>query len=284
VRRAWGRSRRRVLLGLAAIVLLALTACAARTPTGRPVAVTGPPPGTALRVMTWNVETHAHGPDEWVDLVARMHPDVLALQEICAGEADQLAVLLQRDHGLAYRPLPGPIRPPTPAEAHAPVNAALGPACDTGPDDVAYGLAVLTRLPTTPPVVATFPPDHRDEQRGFMTLRVTTPAGPVVTVYTAHLGLDGAQDDQIRRLADDARRTSPTVVLGDLNIDPQEPELAPFRDGFTEVDPDAELATTVLGKIDYIFLRGLAPAGPPQAPATSASDHRPLFADLRLLP
>ena len=282
MRRAGSGSRGRVLLGLAVSVPLALGACAVQAPTPTPVAVSSPPAGTALRVMTWNVETHAHDPGEWADLVARLRPDVLALQEICAGEADELAILLQRDHGLAYRSLPGPIRPPTPAEAHAPVNAALGPVCDSSPDDVAFGLAVLSRLPASDPTVATYPPDHRDEQRGFMTLRVTTSSGATVTVLNTHLGLHGAQDDQIRRLADMARGTVPTVVLGDLNIGVHEPELAPFHDGFTEVDPGGKLATTVLGKIDYVFLRGLAPVGPPQAPDTSASDHRPLVADLRL--
>jgi endonuclease/exonuclease/phosphatase family metal-dependent hydrolase len=232
--------------------------------------------------MTWNVQTHAHDPEEWADLVARLQPDVLALQEICAAEADELAAILQRDHGLAYRSLPAPIRPPTPAEAHAPVNEALGPACGTGPDDVAFGLAVLTRLPAEAPRVTTYPPDHRDEQRGFVTVRVITAAGAPVTVLATHLGLHGVQTDQVRRLADAAGRAAPVVVLGDLNLGAHDPALAPLSAGFTEVDPDGEYATTVLGTLDHVVLRGLTPVGPPQAPATSASDHRPLVVDLRL--
>jgi endonuclease/exonuclease/phosphatase family metal-dependent hydrolase len=228
------------------------------------------------------VETHAHGPQEWAPVVADLHPDVLALQEICAGEADELGALLARDHGLAYRVVPAPIRPPDAAEAHAPVNAALGPACGTGPDDVEYGLAVLSRLPVSDPVVVTFPPDHRDEQRGFLRLRVTTASGAAVTVHDTHLGLDGVAAAQVRRLADDAAGSAPAVVVGDLNLAADAPELAPLRAGLSEVDPDGRPATTDEGAIDHVFLRGLTPVGPPQAPEVTSSDHRPLVVDLRL--
>lgn len=263
--------RRRALLGLAVVALLAPAAC---SPTPQ-----GP---TDLRVMTWNVETHAHQPSEWAPVVAQLHPDVLALQEICAGEADELATLLQHDHGLTYRVVPGPIRPPTPAEAHAPVNAALGPACQTGPDDVEYGLAVLSRLPVSDPVVTTYPPDHRDEQRGLLSVRVTTAAGTVVAVHDTHLGLNGVAADQVRHLADDASGTAPAVVLGDLNLGAEAPELAPLRAGFTELDPDGRHPTTAEGAIDHVFLRGLTVVGSPEAPAVTSSDHRPLVADLRI--
>jgi endonuclease/exonuclease/phosphatase family metal-dependent hydrolase len=258
-REGWRRRARLVL----AVALLGVAACS-----------TSPAPSApaALRVMTWNVQTHAHDPPDWADLVARLRPDVLALQEICVREADELAAILQR----------GPIRPPTPAEANAPVNAALGPACDTAPDAVDFGLAVLSRLPVTDARVTTYPPDRRDEQRGYLTLRVTTPAGVAVTVRDTHIGLDGVAGEQIRHLAEDASRNAPGVVLGDLNVGVDDPELAPLRAGFTEVDPDGQDPTTVEGKIDYIFLRGLAPAGPPEVPDTTASDHRPLVADLRL--
>jgi endonuclease/exonuclease/phosphatase family metal-dependent hydrolase len=262
----------RVALVVAA--LLTLGACTATPPPAGPA---------ALRVMTWNVETHAHDPAEWAPVVAQLHPDVLALQEICAGEADQLAALLARDHGPTYRVVPAPIRPPTSAEAHAPVNAALGPACGTGPDDVRYGLAVLSRLPVTDPVVATYPPDHRDEQRGYLRLRVTTASGVTVTVHDTHLGLDGVAADQVRRLAADAadgQGVTPAVVLGDLNLPVGAPELAPLRTGFAEVDPDGRLPTTAQGAIDHVVVRGLHVVGAPEAPAVTSSDHRPLVVDL----
>jgi endonuclease/exonuclease/phosphatase family metal-dependent hydrolase len=273
VRGARGRSRRRVL-GLVVIVLLTLGSCSPPAP---------PPPGASLRVMTWNVETHAHDPGEWADVVARLRPDVLALQEICAGEVDELAAILRRDHGLVYRSVPGPIRPPTPQEASAPVNAALGPACHTGPEDVAYGLAVLSRLPVSEETITIYPPDHRDEQRGFMTVRVA--AGPAsVRILNTHIGLAGVQADQLRRLADAAAGTDPTVVVGDLNVGVDDPELAPLRQGFAEVDPDGRYPTTSSGKVDYVFVRGLTPVAPPEAPPVTSSDHRPLVGTFDVAP
>lgn len=234
-----------------------------------------PPDDAALRVMTWNVQTLAHDPDEWAPVVARERPDVLALQEICAPEAFALADLLRRDHGLAYDVVPGPIRPPTPDEEGAPVNAALGPVCGTAPDTVEFGLAVLSRLPVRDASVTVYPPDRRDEQRGFLTVEL----GAGLTVVTTHVGLAGVQTDQIHRLADAAGSATPAVVLGDLNVPVGSPDLAPLRRAFTEIDPTGRYPTTA-EKIDYIFLRGLAVVGEPETPAVAASDHRPLIGEL----
>ena len=260
--------------GLAVLLALGLVlgACAASTPPAAPT----PPGAPTLRVMTWNVQTHAHEPSEWVDVVARLRPDVLGLQEICTGEALELAALLGREHGLDYAVVPGPIRPPTPAEASAPVNAALGPACDTAPDAVEFGLAVLSLLPTSDADVVTYPPDRRDEQRGYLTVRV---AG--LRVLVTHIGLEGVQADQIRRLADAAAGTDPAVVMGDLNVPFPAPELAPLQRGLVEVDPDGRFPTAA-AKLDYIFVRGMVAVGDPEAPATTASDHRPLISTVGL--
>lgn len=250
------------------LALLVLPACA-----------TSPPPADAstFRVMTWNVQSLAHEPSEWAEVIAQQRPDVLGVQEICTAEALELAAVLRRDHGLPYEVVPGPIRPPTPDEASAPINAALGPACDTSADAVEFGVAVLALSPISEPAVVTFPPDRRDEQRGYLATRV---AG--VRVLVTHVGLDGVQADQIRRLAEAAAGADPVIVMGDLNVAPDAPELAPLRAGLAEVDPEGRYPTTPRGKIDYVFLRGLVVAGGPDAPATTASDHRPLIADLRL--
>jgi endonuclease/exonuclease/phosphatase family metal-dependent hydrolase len=234
-----------------------------------------PPPEPALRVMSWNVQSRAHEPAEWAEVIARHRPDLVGVQEICTAEALELGAILRRDHGLPYTVVPGPIRPPTPEEANAPINAALGPACDTAPEAVEFGVAVLSLLPVDEPAIVTFPPDRRDEQRGYLTVRV---AG--VRVLVTHLGLDGVQADQIARLAAAAAGPDPTVVMGDLNVGPAAPELAPLRAGFDEVDPAGALPTTGRGKIDYVFFRGLAMVGDAETDEVTASDHRPLVATL----
>ena len=262
-----------------------LTACAPAAP------APGPLPGDAVRVMTWNVETREHDPTEWARTVAEWRPDVVGLQEICAGEAAELAEGLRREYGLTYEAVPGPIRP-SPAEDVKPVNVALRRPCR---DDavVTYGLAVLSRLPVTARSTVLFAPDDRDEQRGYQRLTLRAPSGPPIIVYNAHIGLAGVQTAQIRDLGAAAGvEAGPTVVLGDLNVPvDQEGVLAPLRGGFDEVDPSGSLRTSgnrpdapaapALEKIDYIFHRGLSTASPAAAPWVPSSDHRPLIGALR---
>ena len=267
---------------LALIVAAVLAAGCAPTPSG-----TGAVP--ELRVMTWNVLTARFDPPQWAGTIATWRPAVVGLQEICAGEAVALADLLRTEHGLPYVAVPGPVRP-SPAEDADPVNAALRRPCHDG-SVVQYGLAVLTLLPVTDASTELFAPDHRDEQRGYQRVSVRTPAGVALTLYNTHVGLAGVQAAQIRDLAGRAAREPvPTVVLGDLNVDQERDPgtLTPLRGGFAEIDPERRLRTspndpddpdvTPRDEIDYVFVRGLAPAGPAAAPWTPASDHRPLIA------
>lgn len=236
-----------------------------------------PRPDTeTLRVMTWNVQTGRHDPAEWAAVIARLRPDVLGLQEVCSEEVGELAAVLRREHGLDYAAVP--VRPP-PGEEDAPINAALGPACDTAPDAVGFGLGVLSRPPIRDARVELFPPDRRDEQRGYQTVRVTTPGGEVLVVNT-HVGLEGVQREQLRRLASIGTSADTAIVLGDLNVAAGAPELAPLRRGLVEVDPQGRYPTTARGRIDHVLLRGLAPAGEPAVPETDASDHRPLLTEV----
>ena len=205
---------------LLAAVLVVLPGCSSSGPTTvaspgalPPASAASSPDGDALRVMTWNVRTSDFDPADWAPVVAAARPDVLGLQEICAGEAVALAELLRRDHGLAYEAVPGPVRP-TPAEDRDPVNAALRRPCRDGAV-VQYGLAVLTRLPVTTAATELFAPDHRDEQRGYQRLVLEGAGGAPLTVLNAHLGLAGVAGPQIRDLAA-ATTPGPTVVVGEL--------------------------------------------------------------------
>lgn len=281
--------RGRSWLGAVAVtVTVVLGLLAGCTPSAPAVDPSG---GNDLRVMTWNVQTAEHSPSEWVQTIAEWRPDVIGLQEICAGEADGLADLLRHDHGLAYQPVPGPIRP-VPAEDGKPVNAELRRPCRDGAV-VQYGLAVLSRLPVTTAATELFAPDNRDEQRGYQRLTLRAPSGVPLTVYNAHLGLAGVQDAQVHDLGAAARSgAGPTVVLGDLNVPfGRGRTLAPLSDHFAEVDPSGRLPTSVNrpdapnlpadNKIDYIFYRDLGSPRPAEAPWVPSSDHRPLIGVLR---
>lgn len=262
----------RELAALLAVAVAVLAGCTAAPPAD---------PSGVLRVMTWNVQTGQHDPLEWAPTIAAWRPDVVGLQEICAGEATALAELLRRDHGLAYDAVPGPIRP-TPAEDGEPVNAALRRPCRDGAD-VTYGLAVLSRRPVTTADTVLLAPDDRDEQRGYQRLTVSAADGTPITVYNAHIGLAGVQEEQIRALAAAADRDAgPTVVLGDLNAASDDDALlAPLRDRFAEIDPSGRLPTRGDVAIDHVFHRGLTSSSPPDAPPVTSSDHRPLIGELR---
>lgn len=283
--------RRAAVVALVAATVLGVAAGCAPPPSPPPVAASP----TDVRIMTWNVLTARYDPQDWVGTVAAWRPAVVALQEICAGEAVALADELRRDHRLPYVAVPGPVRP-APTEDTEPVNAELRRPCRDGAV-VSYGLAVLTLLPVTAAATGLYAPDHRDEQRGYQRLGLRGPGGAPFTLYNTHLGLAGVAAAQIRDLARRAvGEPGPTVVVGDLN-EPQGQDpaaMAPLRDGFAEVDPDGRFPTSpndpgdpaapAQEKIDYVFFRGPAPTGPATAPWVPASDHRPVIGTFRVPP
>jgi endonuclease/exonuclease/phosphatase family metal-dependent hydrolase len=280
------RTRRPALAALSALLLVLLPACSG--PAGA---------GPALRVMTWNVRTADFDPPDWAGVVAERRPDVVAFQEICAGEAQRLADLLRDGYGQRYEVVTGSAR----------VSHYRG--CDpaTGPvvfGRVVFGQAVLSRLPVHDPVTTVLPDGGGvDEPRTFLSVTVAAPGGPV-RVLTTHLTVGpGAEEDEPTR----ARRTAlqaeqvdavaaaaggdRVVVLGDLNMAPDDPRLAVVqRAGFVEVDRGRNAPTSnnnpdVPGsaadrKLDHVFVRGLSVLGEPQTSWVGGSDHRPLVAEI----
>ena len=272
-----------VVLGLAV-----LTGCA--TPSAPVRAAPSPEQAPeTLRVMTWNVLAREFDPPRWAPTIATERPDVVGLQEVCAADVVELAELLSAEHGLEYTAVPGPVVP-TPEEDAQPINAALRRPCNDGAD-ITFGLGVLTTLPVTSERTELFVPDNRDEQRGYQRLELGLPGGTTLTVHNTHVGIAGVQGDQLRAIAElAAAEPSPGLLLGDLNVAPDDARLDPLRASFAEVDPAGRLPTggndpdtpdaPALIKIDYVFQRGLDPAAPPRAPWVPSSDHRPLIADL----
>jgi endonuclease/exonuclease/phosphatase family metal-dependent hydrolase len=256
---------------------------------------TSPPVPGLIRMMTWNVNTIHFAPPDWAPVVAAQAPDVVALQEICSGDAEELRAILERDHGIGYRLVPGPV--PTSVDGGR-VFASVD--CDrrkigTG----AYGQALLTTLEVVPgstavvslPVVGGL---DDDEPRAYLATTLRTRDGRDIRVVTTHLSTRGAvRGDQIAVVAEAARASATAVVLGDLNTSPAETSLlAPLLRDFEDVDRAGNRSTSrnqVDGRepgpqgerIDYLFTRGLATVGEPETYPVTSSDHRPLVADLR---
>jgi endonuclease/exonuclease/phosphatase family metal-dependent hydrolase len=310
-----GAARTAVLVVLAALAVLAAvlvptvfgpataTPAAAPVPAAVPAPIPVPTPtaapaagGPELRVMTWNVRTNAFDAPDWAPVVAERRPDVVAFQEICAGDAQDLADLLRAEHGLDYQVVPGPAR------------EALYETCETtaaGP--VVFGQAVLSRVPLRDPVTTPLPDGGGiDEPRAFLAVTLDLPGTPV-RLLTTHItvgpgaddsaalaeqrvALQAAQIDAVTRAAADSGER--VVVLGDLNVGPDDPKLDGLeRAGLLEVDRERNAPTgnnrfdapgsPAENKIDYVFVRGLTQVGEPETYWVPSSDHRPLVAVLR---
>ncbi|WP_214401754.1 endonuclease/exonuclease/phosphatase family protein [Pseudonocardia lacus] len=290
-----------------ALALVALSGCAAATATGPSAATAAAPaPTTApatpaaappeLRVMTWNVRTNTYDAPDWAPVVAEQRPDVVAFQEICVGDAEDLVDLLREEHGLTYELAPGPAR------------EALYETCrDTAAGPVVFGQAVLSRVPLVDPVTTILPDgDDLDEPRSVLAVTLDVPGAPV-RLLTTHitigpergdseekgqrrLDLQAAQVDVVGRAA--AGSGERVLVMGDFNMAPQDGRLDVFEEsGLLDVDRDRNAPTggndaekpgsPAVHKIDYMFVKGLERIGEPETFWVPSSDHRPLVATLR---
>jgi endonuclease/exonuclease/phosphatase family metal-dependent hydrolase len=283
------------LAGVVVAVLPLLSGPATAPPV--PVPVAAPlAPGSELRVMTWNVKTNEFDAPDWAPVVAEQAPDVVAFQEICAGDAQDLADLLRTEHGLDYQVVPGPARE---AIYESCATTAAGP--------VVFGQAVLSRVPLRDPVNTILPDaGGLDEPRAFLAVTLDLPGGPV-RLLTTHItiGADtgdteakkarrrALQAEQIEVVARAAADSGGRVVLmGDFNVGPDDPRLDVVEQaGLQEVDrgrnaPTGNNRTDDPGsaadrKIDYMFLAGVRQVGDPETFWVPSSDHRPLVATLR---
>lgn len=235
--------------------------------------------GPRLRVATWNVHgfVGADGRrdvDRCLEVMARLDPDVLALQE-----ADSC----RRDDAEGGRPLER-------AAARLQATAVPGPTmCSPGRE---FGNAVLSR----PSVASTR--RHRLEvggswePRGVVDLTLDLAGGPLRLVAT-HLGLGRRERRRqlsalARLVAAAAAADSPTVVCGDFN------SWLPFSAAprcLTRLVGPSPVARTFPARwpllpLDRIFVApslAVGSAGVFKDPlARLASDHLPLWVDLLL--
>nr|WP_243848617.1 endonuclease/exonuclease/phosphatase family protein [Lysinibacter cavernae] len=212
-----------------------------------------------------------------VDLVRTQDPDILAVQEVNRGRAnngynDVLAVLA--------------------AELDLPFLYG------TNSPDGLYGNALLSRLPVTDWEYHHFDASS-GERRGMLeaTLSVAgTAEGPStdLTVLVTHLdhvsgddNVRGAQLDELNAIWDGR---APAILLGDFNTTPESPELAALGErGWTDAlaqygDPTA---TTFWGapggsepesRLDYVFVTPGITVERVASVDSKASDHKPIVA------
>jgi endonuclease/exonuclease/phosphatase family metal-dependent hydrolase len=228
-----------------------------------------------LRVLTWNI--HSGNPDRLAEAIEASGADVVALQEVdvyrersgCRHQAFEIAERL----GM---------------QARLGANIRSGEECGNGRQAL-YGDAVLSRYPILQ-WQHTLLPNQGGEQRG-MTETVLDVDGRRVRVVATHFEYASLSERRAQAHAVVERleaSAEPTVVMGDLNGEPDDSGLAPLRDAFTDAweaagagDGYTNPARAPHRRIDYVFVRGATPTGV-EVQDSTASDHRAVRADLVL--
>ncbi|MDE2904212.1 MAG: endonuclease/exonuclease/phosphatase family protein [Chloroflexota bacterium] len=222
-----------------------------------------------LNVVTYNIR-QGFGSSGRFDLEAvaqeiESRPtDVVALQEVgrgwvISGAADTLAWLSLRLDMPAY------------------YGANLG--------DL-WGNAVLTRLPVFGVANRHFNSEGR-VPRGFQRIGIQTTGSPITVLHT-HLDHEDDGDtvraSQVVRMLEDWGTTPRTILLGDLNAEPDSVAIRTLANaGFVDASPDGPLtypASAPEDRIDYIFVTPDLTVKEAETRRSLASDHFPVWASL----
>lgn len=189
-----------------------------------------------LRVVTLNCWNVAEPLDARLalirDEIARLAPDVVALQEIIVRRDgfDEAAAVLD---GLGYQRVFGASFRWTPA----------GEWVDRTGEGDAFGNVVAARWPLVDSHVETLPGLDRDDRRSVLATIVDTPAGrlPVLTTHLEwRFDAGHVRERQVVAVAAlvdrwKERATLPPIVCGDLNAEPDSTEIR-FLKGLASLD------------------------------------------------
>lgn len=229
-----------------------------------------------LRVMTFNIQSGAHGLEQVAGVIRASVPDVVALQEVDvgstrAGGADQVAEL-SRLTGLPYR-------------AHFRTTQLYGGA---------YGIALLSRFPLE--ALAQYPlPVPRGAEPRTLAHAVLKVDGREVSVWMTHLirrPFNGnarvRQSARVARLLEADPR--PKLLMGDLNDDPDSRPVRLLRRRLTDVVASTGGAAGTYPlplflptlRIDYVLACDAFTPVASRVLKVGVSDHYPVVADLRL--
>jgi len=155
-----------------------------------------------------------------------------------------------------------------------------------------YGNALLTRLPLLEHEVIHIPDPEKKEGGSHyehrVVLRCVLDAGEKkLTVLCTHFGLNSDEQknavEVVLTLA--AKESNPVLLMGDLNLTPDAPELQPLYGVFRDtcaLDPAILTFPSDVPriKIDYIFHTEDIKAESVACIDTQNSDHRPLVAEI----
>ncbi|AXH95589.1 endonuclease/exonuclease/phosphatase family protein [Ornithinimicrobium avium] len=218
-----------------------------------------------LRVATYNLRGLKDDADVAAQVVRRIDPDVLLLQEVPRYPGSSYAIAaFARAAGMLW----------------------------SGRTRLVSGTSLMTSLR----VISSDSQDRplrvglRENPRSYTVARLSVPGTPSVTVVSVHLSLVGEQRVEhiaavLRELAED---DAPVVLGGDLNENQAGPAWGVVADRLEEVSEDRPTfpASRPQHRLDAIFSRGhrSAATGDPALlegmPLAAATDHLPVWVDL----
>ena len=242
-----------------------------------PVALVLAEPGTQLvtadsevRLVDYNVRGSVNtdgqlAPDQVVAEIRSSDPDVVVLQEVARGwpihGTMDLLAYLQRNLGMEYRYVPAA--------------------------DGQFGNAILSRLPITE-VDSGLLPNDGVQERGYAVVRVEVP-GDDLTVAVAHT--HSRSTVQVAALLEAVDADSRLVIAGDMNIAPDDPEVAMFTDAGlidtvgTTGDPCRTTSaepTSGCDRPDWVFITPDIGIDNLRIGTGGASDHLPIHVTLQM--
>lgn len=233
------------------------------------VAAAPAPAAPAVVVATFNVKL-ARRVDRAIEVIratpALRDADVLAMQELDDHGADSLARAL----GLNFVYFPGAVHPT---------------------DHKLFGPAILSPWPIDSAWKLVLPHESNVRgQRRTATAALVRIRGVPVRVYAVHLEIQtrasrADREDQVAAvLADAAGAAEPVIIAGDFNSW----SIGEYLTARGFAWPTRDLGRTVLlFGWDHIFVRGLTPASHAAGvvrDVRGASDHRPVWAGLAMMP
>lgn len=232
------------------------------------------PDARSVRLVAYNIRMGfgldgTFDPDAAAGAVRREHPDVVVLSEVdrawlLNGGHDTLEVLARR-LGMRY---------------------SFAPAADP-----VWGDAVLTNLPITARRSVRLSADGAPTGAQALGVLIRV-GGREVAVVSTHIQPPPGRAPltQVREISTFATGFAgdrPTVVAGDLNIEPGDESMrafdaAGYADGLAAFRPLPTFpADRPVKQIDHVLVRGALTAADPSVGTTTASDHAPLAVTLR---
>jgi endonuclease/exonuclease/phosphatase family metal-dependent hydrolase len=232
----------------------------------------------SLRIVNYNIHQGLN-PDGQVDpeatarTIETLEPDVLMLQEI--GRGWPIHIFMDTGEWLSRR-----LEMPFVYQRAA---------------DPQFGNAIMTRLPIFEHDAGFLPFGAGPQRRSYLRARIDLGGGSNITLIDIHLQHQedntATREAQIQQVLDVWGGEQQTVIAGDMNTQPDEPNLELFLDaGLLSVQDEAGLGhlptatEEVVGgdRVDYVFVTPDVSFSRVAVPYSFASDHLPIAVTMSL--